>query len=114
MNVNEPTLISLFATLDPPIMNQFNNDLIESNNDTYYQWLVNNNKNDENEEFIDYCIEWSKSMKTDYYHGNVPSDRLIEIFASNSRNEPDLVCKYLRPVEPPMQVTPEIFIRFVP
>eukprot|EP01084_Bolivina_argentea_P060142 109892_1 len=42
------------------------------------------------------------------------SDRsLAQIFVSNSRNESALVCRYLRGVEPPMQVTAEIFIRFV-
>jgi len=116
MHSREPALISLFATLDPPIMNpqQFHDSNLtdgHSLNAHYYQWLLDHNvADDELQRFYRYCIEWSKSVHSDH---SVPRDRLIEIFASNSRNEPDLVCRYLRAVEPPMQVSPEIFMRFV-
>eukprot|EP01083_Nonionella_stella_P257841 882082_1 len=100
-------LISLFATLDPPVCNQFN---CNSNSiQRYYDWILTNKEEEKSDGFDEYCIEWSKSILNES-----DSDRsLAQIFVSNSRNESALVCRYLRGVEPPMQVTAEIFIRFV-
>jgi len=112
---SQPALISMFVTLDPPMLGpqQFHDghSMDGQGNADYYQWILDHNVGDDRmQRFYRYCIEWSKSVHSEH---TVPSDRLIEIFASNSRNEPDLVCRYLRSVEPPMAVAPEIFMRFV-
>merc|ERR1711902_272483 len=75
-NYNEAPLISLFATLDPPILNP-------------HQFAFNDLSSEHNKSKNERYVQWILSNHTQRDEHCVPADRRIEIFASNKRNEPE-------------------------
>ena len=140
-NAREPTLLWLFATLDPslviPPTKRDNCDWIKTiyehkdnitKNMTHFINDHDNNKNNNNNnDEINALTEREKEKQIDdlysfYEYCNDwmneckkihPNRENIDILVSDSKNIPHLVCKYVTTLEPPMGIPPEMFLRFV-
>ena len=105
----EPPLLWIFATLHPRLeINQFDAEDFPVNT-RFLEYVLMVVLRDLFFVFR-YCKKWIRSVKSLRY---VPSYRQFQPIVHSSQDEPILVCRYLRPLEPPMQWSPDIFLRFV-